>query len=65
LSGDSLNISFNSQLVLSTAGKTKIYVFVDAADDNLNDDTFYFETVVLPAPGKPMINIIIIQTYLY
>jgi len=51
LSGDKLTINFDSDLILSVAGKTKVYVYVDAADDNLNDDTLYFETDVLPAPG--------------
>jgi hypothetical protein len=32
LSGDKLTINFDSDLILSVAGKTKVYVYVDAAE---------------------------------
>jgi PKD repeat protein len=51
LSGKQLTVNFNTDLVLSKAGKTKIYLIVDAADDDLSDDTITFTTDVLPAPG--------------
>ncbi len=49
LSGNTEEVKISLPITLSTAGKTKIKIFVDAADDNLNDDTLYFETDVLPA----------------
>lgn len=54
LPGNSLKVVFSDKLILNAPGKTKIMVFVDAADDNLLDDTLYLETDVLPAPGGGM-----------
>ncbi len=51
LPGNSLKVNFANKLVLNAPGKTKIMIFVDAADDNLKDDTMYLQTDVLPAPG--------------
>jgi PKD repeat protein len=51
LPGNSLKVNFTNKLVLNAPGVTKVMVFVDASDDNLNDDTIYFTTEVLPAPG--------------
>ena len=34
--------------------KPSIMIFVDAADDDLSDDTIYLQTEVLPAPGGGM-----------
>ncbi len=51
LAGNSLQVKFEKKLMLSEPGITNIMIFVDAADDNLNDDTLYFQTNVLPAPG--------------
>ena len=51
LAGNSLQVKFSKKLMLSEPGITNIMIFVDAADDNLNDDTIYLKTEVLPAPG--------------
>jgi len=54
LPGNSLKVNFDDKLILNEPGKTNIMIFVDAADDDLSDDTIYLETEVLPAPGGGM-----------
>jgi hypothetical protein len=49
--GATLKVDFTLPIGLSVAGKTSIKIFVDAFDDTLKDDTFTFNTTVLPAPG--------------
>ena len=49
--GATLKVDFNLPIGLTVAGKTAIKIFVDAFDDTLKDDTFTFNTIVLPAPG--------------
>jgi PKD repeat protein len=51
LPGNSLKVNFTNKLKLDAPGVTKVMVYVDAADDNLKDDTLYLTTDVLPAPG--------------
>ena len=57
LPGDSAEIKFDKSIFLTEAGVKTISVYVDAADDNLKDDTFNFVTTVLPAPGGAVFNI--------
>ena len=54
LPGNSLKINFDEPLILNEPGITNVMVFVDAADDDLSDDTIYLKTEVLPAPGGGM-----------
>ncbi len=49
-----MKVSFDEKLILNEPGKTNIMIFVDAADDDLSDDTIYLQTDVLPAPGGGM-----------
>jgi len=51
LPGNTLQVKFDQKMMLSEAGITNIMIFVDAADDNLSNDTIYLKTEVLPAPG--------------
>ena len=51
LPGDTSTYWFKSPIALPIAGATKIVVYVDAADDKLTNDSFYFSTTVKPAPG--------------
>src|SRR6056300_254255 len=51
LPGNTLQVKFDEKMMLSEAGITNIMIFVDAADDNLSNDTIYLKTEVLPAPG--------------
>ena len=49
--GATLKVDFALPLGLPVAGNAAIKIFVDAFDDTMKDDTFSFNTTVLPAPG--------------
>ena len=51
LPGDSLKVEFDDMLQLDKVGDLNVMIYVDAANDTLSDDTFYFSTYVKPAPG--------------
>jgi len=46
LAGNSLKVNFDEKLILNEPGITNVMIFVDAADDDLSDDTIYFKTEV-------------------
>jgi PKD repeat protein len=56
LPGDSAEIKISTPLALTVAGDYKLAVYVDAADDLMQDDSIYFETKVLEAPGGANFN---------
>ncbi len=56
LPGDSAEVKISTPLVLAVAGDYKLAVYVDASDDLMSDDSIYFETSVLEAPGGANFN---------
>ena len=51
LNNDTANVLFNVPIQLNATGPSRIAIFIDIPDDNAANDSFIFNTNVLPAPG--------------
>lgn len=51
LNNDTANVLFTAPIQLNATGATRVAIFIDIPDDNAANDSFIFNTNVLPAPG--------------
>jgi PKD repeat protein len=51
LTNDTASVLFTSPIQLNVPGSNRIAIFIDIPDDNSANDSFIFNTNVLPAPG--------------
>lgn len=51
LTNDTANILFATPIQLNATGPCRVAIFIDIPDDNTANDSFIFNTNVLPAPG--------------